>query len=241
VECIDQTGHVLPISFSDLEPGLYNWEDIHCDEELGFMAKSKTLFFGEKGEFCVAKPAITIWAKGSAGYYIRMFVEDFAVLEWSMVNLVHGEITFFSETNWARVNEIDPPWPVTKDYFGLEVSTKEWENILSNAERLLAIETYEELSDELISSVDKNTESRELATELAVCKDRFITDKNSFIEQVDDMREWSRLTLSDGSGIRLSPFKEKCGDGQNETDSSQSWLQFSDYLKHRRIPGIINS
>lgn len=49
VALVNQDGEILEISLEELKPGLYNWEDVHIDGTVDFVAEDTALFFGKKG------------------------------------------------------------------------------------------------------------------------------------------------------------------------------------------------
>ena len=45
IECIDRSNNILPIAFEELKSALFNWEDLHIDETVGFEAESSSFYF----------------------------------------------------------------------------------------------------------------------------------------------------------------------------------------------------
>lgn len=125
VACIDRNNKTLPITFEELKPALFNWEDIHIDDVVGFSAKSDSLHFGKIGAEHTETPYMTL-VPSETDTALHMAVDDFDLFVWSMTNIL-GE-------------QFD-------EYDNYELSYSQWSDILNEANIILSFNTFDELFD----------------------------------------------------------------------------------------------
>lgn len=184
VDCIDGDNKDTYISFSELKKALFNWEDLHYDEVTGFEADSPTLFFNEHYD---DTPYMTIYSTGNDESKINISSEkDFLLLDWC---ITHKTGEWFDE------------------YADYHFTSKEWFNILDEAEELLSIETFDELFDKLISwnILDYHKENIML-WKLNHFGAQYWNSRKKYMTQIKDLYIWSKIVLSDNDIIDILGF-----------------------------------
>lgn len=171
VACVDANNEWVNMSFPELKDALFNWEDIHNDEITGFEAESHMLFFGRKGAAYAETPYMTIYSSSKDTSRLHVYVEDFLVLDWS-ISLAIGSC--FNE------------------YGEYHFSHKEWHDLLNEAWRILVVDDFDALFDELIERQGKgNYMMWKLNSQGAY----FWKERDKYRTQIKDIREWSNLVL----------------------------------------------
>lgn len=181
--CVDENDDCAKIRFATLKEALFNWEDLHEDSVSGFEAESHTLFFGAKGEAHVDEPYITLVPSCDSPSHLHIYVEDFLVLGW-VITLATGEI--FNE------------------YGYYQFSHKAWGELLDDASRILSIERFDDLFDELIQRQGKDNY---MLSELNHSGAAFWKKRPQYKTQIDDIRRWSALVMTADSTMELWGFK----------------------------------
>lgn len=182
VSCVDTDGEWAKICFSELKDALFNWEDLHNDEATGFEAESHMLFFGRKGAKHIEEPYMTLSSSGKDNSCLYISVTDFLMLDWC-ISLTIG--SWFDE------------------YGEYHFSHKEWYGLLDEANRLLFIENFDTLFDELIERQGKGN--------CMMCKlnsrgAAFWKDRDRYRIQIKDIRGWSDLVLEPNDTMDIYGF-----------------------------------
>ena len=173
VKCIDAHDEMLDIRFGDLKKGLYNWEDYHADEVTGFEADSNTVFFNEKGRENAQGECITLFADSCPASNLYISHWNFLLLDWCISLAVGG---WFDECG------------------AYHFTTEEWRDILDEADRILAVETYEAMCEMLLAKQG----AHDYMTKKLTCGGEGLwRDKKKYKTQIDDVRKWSELVLCD--------------------------------------------
>lgn len=177
VDCIDHNGKILEMRYEELKPALYNWEDLHTDERVGFQAHSSALFFGSKGGSCCNFAARTIYPKGELEWRAYINPEGFLLLEWCVT---HKSGAYFMDCD------------------GYEYSAEEWRALLAEAERLLAVATFDELFDELVGwNIRYDSGANCLLESLNAYGAGYWKNREMYRELLQDLYAWSKLALAE--------------------------------------------
>ena len=182
VACVDVSNEWVKISFSELKDALFNWEDLHADEVTGFEAESHMLFFGRKGAAYTDTPYMTLSSSGKGDSCLHVYVEDFLILDWS-ISLAIG--SWFDE------------------YGEYHFSHKEWNDLLDEAWRILAADSFDELFDELI---DRQGKGNYMMWKLNSRGASFWKERDKYRTQIKDIREWSDLVLGPNDMMDIYGF-----------------------------------
>lgn len=178
VACIDRNNNTLPITFEELKPALFNWEDIHIDNVVGFEADSNSFHFGEIGAEHTETPYMTLVPDGT-DTALHIAVDDFDLFAWSLTNVL-GE-------------QFD-------EYDNYELSYSQWSDILNEAHKIVTFNTFDELFDYMIATSECGLRYMNHAgTEFWKQKDRYLS-------QYADMKKWSALTMMSDSKMNIYGF-----------------------------------
>ena len=182
VSCVDANGEWIKICFSELKEALFNWDDLHNDEVTGFEAKSHMLFFGRKGAEHTEEPYMTLSSSGKDNSCLHISVEDFLILDWC-ISLAIG--SWFDE------------------YGEYHFSHKEWYDLLDEANRLLSVERFDTLFDEL---VERQGKGNYMMWKLNSRGAAFWKERDKYRTQIKDIREWSDLVLNSNNTMDIYGF-----------------------------------
>lgn len=178
VTCIDRSNKALPITFGELKPALFNWEDIHIDNVVGFEAESSSFHFGEIGAEHTETPYMTLVPSGT-DTVLYIAVDDFALFAWSMTNVL-GE-----------------PFDEYDDY---ELSYSQWNDILNETYKIVNFNTFDELFDYMVAASEYGLRYMNYAGA------KFWEDKDCYLSQYEDMKKWSELTMKPDSKMNIYGF-----------------------------------
>lgn len=179
IECIDANSEDTKISFSELKQALFNWEDLHNDEATGFEAESWTLFFDRKGVEHTETPYMTLSSSGNKKSYLHISVSDFLIMDWCISLFIKDWFDKYGKYHF------DPT---------------EWSRILDDAERLLSMESFDTLFDELVRRQGNETYMmRKLNAQGA----KLWKDKSLYQIQIRDLRKWSELVLGPNDKMNI--------------------------------------
>lgn len=171
VSCVDASGEMTKMRFSELKETLFNWEDLHNDEVTGFEAKSPMLFFGRKGAEHTERPYMSLSSSRKVESCLHISVTDFLILDWC-ISLAVGD--WFDE------------------YGEYHFNYEEWQDLLADADRLLSAEDFDVLFDKLI---ERQGEEDYMLWKLNSCGASFWEERGRYKAQIKDVREWSSLVL----------------------------------------------
>ena len=182
VNYINSDYKVKRISFEKLKQGLMNWEDLHNDETLGFRGKSASLFTNEKKISRADDFVITLYTdKKTSKLNISIF--DFLLFDLS--------ITIFTNC-------------IFDEYDNYEFTKEQWNLILIESEKLLSFMLFDDLFEYLKNKNINNCNGMNyLLTKMNIYGVDFWNDKSKFKTQLDDIRRWSDLLLSDCDTIKI--------------------------------------
>lgn len=190
IDCIDMNGEgeTLPISFSQLKEGLFNWEDIHEDESIGFVSKSHILFCGPKVNKYGSKRPIKLYPERHEDTFVLIEDRNFLVLQWSLSK-------FFKHHFYGFMHHF------TKD---------EWNQILDDAEKILSFDSFDDLFDEVVgwnvkmstftyppSSFELVYEKNYMTDSLNRCGIEIWGKRQMYRNQIQSLREWTNLVLDE--------------------------------------------
>lgn len=185
VSMIDKKDEILHIPFQELKQGLFNWEDLHIDEECGFKSNSGTLFFGNKGAEHVDHPYITLEPEGKR-FSAHITYTDFLLLELAIT--------------WL----IKEPFDEYEDY---DFSADQWEQVLQEADRILSYESFDDLFDYLtdLDAKDHSGGHGFLAL-LNAYGARFWKRREIYRTQMDDVQNWTKLVMLGSETMKVRGF-----------------------------------
>lgn len=140
------------------------------------------LFFGRKGAAYTDTPYMTLSSSGKGDSCLHVYVEDFLILDWS-ISLAIG--SWFDE------------------YGEYHFSHKEWNDLLDEAWRILAADSFDELFDELI---DRQGKGNYMMWKLNSRGASFWKERDKYRTQIKDIREWSDLVLGPNDMMDIYGF-----------------------------------
>ena len=188
VSCIDEKNEPAQIDFESMEKGLYNWEDIHTDVSTGFISNTSTFFFGERGRKRVEVEYLTLSTERSQNA-LYIWWEDFLPIDYSIIIHTNDWFDIYGEYSFDK---------------------QEWDKILETSEKLLSFDTYEELRSYLIGLEIRDGRGKNSTNilEWRFNNDgrRFWNMRGVFTNQLEDMREWSGLVMSEDGHMEIRGF-----------------------------------
>ena len=190
VAYIDENRTILTIPFAELKPGLFNWEDLHTDESTGFEARSSSLFFGDTGRRHAAEPYITL-SPGEGKTHLHIpYGKDFLLLDQSMACL--------SRESFDR-------------YKKYELSFLQWKEVLDIAEKIVSFTSFDDLFDYLagfgiICKSPCGFGNPPFSERLNSNGADLWNDREKYVIQLEDIREWSKLVLSENESMMVYGF-----------------------------------
>lgn len=185
VELINSSNEPEVIRFSELKAGLFNWEDLHYDETVDFLAYNSIFYFGKSGAAHVGRPYITLVpGNGKTESYVYSY--DFGPFDWA-ISSVTG--SFFDE-------------------FGeYDFTPQEWASILDEAEHLVSFENFDELFAYIRSLKTPDGESNSY---LFLCINTsgadFWKKRDTFRKRLSDLRKWTELTMSGADHMQIRGY-----------------------------------
>ncbi|MBR0419987.1 MAG: hypothetical protein IJI66_12560 [Erysipelotrichaceae bacterium] len=190
IAVVDQNGECCPISFRELKPALFNWEDLHIDLITRYKAESSTVFFNDKGAEKVGNPYMTLNPEGSDSFLCISSEDDDDYDLLGISSAISTGITF----------------DIYDDY---EYSYAEWKEILSTAERILNLDTFDEFFA-LLRNL--NTWDQEHWNETNYlfwansAGPKFWNERDKFRKQLEDVKKWTDLVLQENKKMFVAGF-----------------------------------
>lgn len=182
VALIDANKQFLMIPFQELKPALFNWEDLHIDQISGFEPEGSTFFFGEKGAEHTEEPFMTLAPESNASR-LYISVSDFLLFDWV--------ITWFTKQFFDEYGEY-------------EFNSGQWSILLDEAEKIVHFEAFDDLFDYLTDHDILYRNGKNVFLSSLNCNGAdFWKHKDEFKTQLKDMREWTKLVLSDNDSITI--------------------------------------
>lgn len=178
VACIDRNNNTLPITFEELKPALFNWEDLHIDTVVGFEAESGTLNFGKAGRQHTETPYMTL-VPSAADTCLYIAVDDFDLFDWSMTHVLRERF----------------------DEYGDYVLTRsQWGEVVQEAKKIVSFDNFDALFDYMTET------SRWGLIYMNYHGAEFWKNIRRYQTQQKDIDAWTRMTMSDGDTIRIYGF-----------------------------------
>ena len=190
VTFLDEQGKDGTLTFEELRPALFNWEDLHIDNLSGYEADSGTFYFGKLGAKYVEKPFMTL-VPGEKKTSLNIAVSDFVLFDWS---ITHYQREHFDE------------------YGEYEFTKAQWNEILAEAEKLVSFGSFDALFEYATNikiygrrmigggrySVTLNN--------MNCCGAKFWKHIDRYRTQLKDMKAWTELVLSDSDKMTIFGF-----------------------------------
>lgn len=190
VTFIDEQGQEDTVTFEELKPALFNWEDLHIDPFSGYEANSGAFNFGKLGAEHTEEPYMTL-VPGEKDTSLNIAVSDFALFRWG---ITHYKKECFDE------------------YGEYEFNKTEWKEILSEAEKLVSFDKFDDLFEYVTSikiegyKIIGNDRYSVTLNEMNYEGAEFWNHINRYRTQLEDMKAWSELVLSDSDKISIFGF-----------------------------------
>ncbi len=183
VTLVESNGERAKISFKELEPILFNYEDSHLDPVTGYRAKSPNVYFGEKSLIIIDAPYLTITTEDEK---TELYIDenDYLLLGWAISIQINDEF-------WED-----------EDY---EFSIEEWNGVLDHAQKIIDFKTFDDLFDYLIQFKNKEGKSRFLWALNNIGK-FYWDDRMKYFGQLEDIKEWSKLITKDNTTFKVIGF-----------------------------------
>lgn len=185
IYCIKRNRTFVKMKMSDFKMALYNWEDIHDDELVGFSSQSSTFYFGEKGKERVDVPYYTVMPENGKSK-LRIGENDFKLFEWAM-SMVNREL--------IGIYDDFPEY----DYRG-------WNNVLEEAEKIVSFKLFDEMFDYLMTLKDKGTGKSILLYHINNFGAEFWDNLDKYKQQLKDMKAWTKLVLDKDKKMIVAGF-----------------------------------
>jgi len=185
VECIGADGETATIPFKELKHGLYNWEDIHDDESVGLVGNDADLYFGRIGARWVSTPSISLNPSGK-DTSLHVYAMDFQLFDWSITVMLHD---FHDE------------------YADYTFSYTQWQQILSEAKRLVSFNTFDDLFDYLHGlDTDSKNGKNMFMRRLNSSGKEFWKDRDKNKRKLDIVQKWTELTMTPSDTMWIQGF-----------------------------------
>lgn len=171
VGIVNKNKDLVKIPFEVLKHALFNWEDIHDDEEICFSSECKSFWFGKRGKEIISSPYLKIMPEGQE--HCLMVSEE--------------DDTFLFLAFSAALNE---QFDVYEDY---EYSYEQWDRILNTADYLMGFETFDSFFDYLLE-VDQRADGK---CDLLYCLNHAGADiwRKKWLHEKEaaDLRRWTAI------------------------------------------------
>lgn len=185
VQHIDSSNTETAITWEELQPGLFNWEDLHNDPVTGYEAESPSLFFGRKGADHADTPFMSFSSKRSKSV-LHIPVEQFDLMDWC----------------FARITKL--PFDEYGEY---HFTYGQWQSILAEAEYILNISSFDELFDYTVSWNIRNRPGKNYMLMLMNSRGAKYWEKRDFHRtQLKDIANWTSLVMKPGDKMNIYGF-----------------------------------
>lgn len=185
VQHIDSNNSVTSIAWQELQPGLFNWEDLHDDPVTGYEAESSSLFFGRKGADHADTPFMSFSSDSSASV-LHIPVDQFDLLNWCFAKTTHDIFDEYGEYHFTY---------------------EQWQSILSEAKYILDIPTFDELFDYVVSWNIRNRPGHNYMLILMNCSGAAYWKKREFYRtQLEDIINWSSVVMNPKDKMNVYGF-----------------------------------
>ena len=190
VTFLDCNEHEGTISFEELKPALFNWEDLHTDQFSGYEADSGVFNFGKLGAEHTEEPYMTL-VPGKKDTSLSIAVSDFTLFAWS---IAHYKCECFDE------------------YGKYEFTKAEWDDVLAEAEKPVSFDCFDDLFDYVTSikiygyRILGGGQYSVTLNSINCCGADFWKHIDKYRTQQKDMKAWSELVLSDSDTMSIYGF-----------------------------------
>ena len=185
VQSIDCNNNEMSITWEELQPGLFNWEDLHNDLVTGYEAESPTLFFGRKGSDHADTPFMSI-SSDSSDSALHIPVDHFDLLGWCFSKFTNS---FFDE------------------YGEYHFTYEQWHSILKEALHILDIPTFDELFDYVVSWNIRNRPGQNYMLILMNSSGtEYWKERERYRVQLKDVINWTSLVLNHDDKMNIYGF-----------------------------------
>lgn len=190
VTFMDKQGQGGTITFEELKPALFNWEDLRIDPLSGYEANSGTFNFGKLGAGHTEEPYMTL-VPGEKDTSLNIAVSDFVLFSWS---ITHYKRKCFDE------------------YGEYEFNKTQWNEILSEAEKLVSFDKFDDLFDYVTSikiegyKIIGGGRYSVTLNEMNYGGAEFWKHIDRYKTQLEDMKAWSELVLSESDIMAIYGF-----------------------------------
>ena len=179
VTLIDKDREIMKIPFGQLEKGLYNWEEIHGDVELGLYGGCKSLWFGEKGKSLINNPYITITPESRK--HCMYIHEDDMMLVSIAISIVIG-----------RQHD---------EYEDYDFSYDQWNNVLKEIDTIATFKKFDDFFDYVLQMREKSNGNCDLIYYVNNCGLNYWRNKELHTDEAKDVRKWTELARKPGEKI----------------------------------------
>jgi len=183
ITLVDSDKKILKFPFKQLKRALFNWEDLHDDEELGFESSCVTFWFGDKYR----------------DHRDNCFV-DFVTEKGHSLHIHDDDIMLFSLAISVVIFE---QHDVYEDY---ELSYDQWNAVLNAADRIVSFNAFNELLAYFTMVRESTNGKCDLLYYLNSCGEAFWEEKQLHEKEAKDLRRWTELALSPGEKMFVIGF-----------------------------------
>lgn len=185
VQHIDSSNTETAITWEELQPGLFNWEDLHNDPITGYEAESPSLFFGRKGADHADTPFMSISSDSSAAV-LHIPVDEFDLLGWCFAKTTNE---FFDE------------------YGEYHFTNEQWHSILKEAKHILDIPTFDEVFDYVVGWNIRNRPGQNyMLTLMNSSGAAYWKNRDRYQTQLEDIISWTSLVLNSYDKMNIYGF-----------------------------------
>ncbi len=175
---------IVEIPFKQLKSALFNWEDLHDDEKLGFESSCSTFWFGDKYREHRDNCFVDFVTEGGK-YSLHIHDDDIMLLSLAI------SVVIFEQHD------------VYDDY---ELSYDQWKAVLDAADLIVGFNSYDEFM-EYFKMVREGTNGKcDLLYYLNNCGAEFWDKKWLHEKETTDLRSWTELVLSPGEKMHIIGF-----------------------------------
>lgn len=177
--CINRIREIITIPFSELLKSLHNWEDLHGDDSIGFVAKSRSFFFTADNIETYSDIQYMSIYSGNNSLYISIW--EFVL--WGLC--ISDLFEIFEEYN----------------YTGYQYTKLQWQCLLEEAEKLLNFHSFDELFEYRLHLFQKNYQATiddyRFTREMNWMGVEFWKNRDIYRVQLEDMKKWTSLVLGE--------------------------------------------
>ncbi len=184
VTLINSNKQILEIPFKQIKRAVFNWEDLHDDEKLGFESSCSTFWFGNK-RFELMDTAFVDFITERGQHSLHIHDDDIMLFSLA-ISLVICE-----------------QHDVYEDY---ELSYDQWNAVLNAADRIVGFDTFDEFMG-FFTMVKESTNGKcDLLYYLNNLGAGFWEKKQLHEKEAKDLRRWTELALSPGEKMFVKGF-----------------------------------